>query len=245
MSTTISGVTIGSVLDKRVKLVNSDISRVISVGSTWTRLRIGIRYSMDDLGSVLGGKPRFFVGVHANPDGTNGPTSHTCSNFIGFIQNGVSFTRNAGPPVWYTGFGSGGTSYGTKVGTTYDLTGTGGTQTWATPADPTSRRTVFIVEIEKTGPPWTIRLCGAITVSPEDCVSVDTLKAAMVIEPWASVDNYLQTEIGGTFVGGTATQQGTRTPDEATYGFFNAVAVGWDRTIPAMYISDLMWAKMA
>lgn len=92
--------------EKRMLLGNDSVGSFLQVGSGWRTIRVGMRASFTDLGSSPGLGPRFWFGMMTTPNSgfTNHPIAGNCENFVGFTaRNDSNWTRNAGPPVYYSG----------------------------------------------------------------------------------------------------------------------------------------------
>lgn len=244
MSLSIDTVTIGGVEDRRMVLNNADAGGYVSAGvANWTKIRIGVRWALDDTGGNIGGTPRLYLGVHQSPnDGfANGPVGALTSFFLGFINNSATFTRNAGPPVFYSGV-SNLTSYGWKnIGGFGTVSGTSAAFTIS--GAPSTNRSLFIVEIQRNASNVNVRFCGPQTTIAPDCADLNILKVAVEMDATnatnlTAVGQWLQANLGGTWNGNTV---GTIGFTLAQSEVLNAVAVGWEPGTN-LRISDLYYS---
>lgn len=240
---TIDNVTISSVDDHRIVLANSTIARKISIGTDWLRLRIVLRHAVDDTGANLTSTPRFWVGMMSNPtpDVSNGPLGATTSHFVGGVTGIATWSRQTSPTRYYLNSAAGFT-LGKRVGNTSTLTNGGNFFHFY--AQPSTLRTVFMVEIVKSSPNYTISYVehwfnGTSSVADVPLANVlgccQTLTTSQAISTWLPSGTY--GAYGGTSV--------TVAVNESVDGPLNAVCCAWDRTTPAMRISDLYWARIA
>lgn len=240
MSVEIDSVTISSIEDRRMVLTNSQAARVINIG-TWTRMRVFIRFALNDFGANITGTPRLYVGLLSNPSAglANGPLTATTSHFVGLINALATWTRNAGPPVYYS-FATN-TWFAKKIGATITTTTGGLSQPFLTTVE-ANRRAIFGVELTKTDAVTTnVRIMNPGTSSPLD-VSLVQMRTAIEISLLTGAATYLSGVVGTNY---EASANGNVTTNEGVDGVLNAVCVAWDRVNPAIRISDLMWAKMA
>lgn len=104
---------IGGVADVKSVLSDSStrrIGRALTIGSSWTTLRIGLRWACIDTGANISSTPSFAFGVTTNPTNgftnvPNGGSAHSC--YLA-SSGGSTWTRSTGPvkytvnvlPVW-------------------------------------------------------------------------------------------------------------------------------------------------
>lgn len=246
MSVNIDSVTIGGVEDRRVVLNNADLAGWTTPLATanWTKIRIGVRWALADTGANITGTPRIYLGVMQSPSANlaNGPVGATTSFMVGLINNAATFTRNAGPPVFYTGINSGGTSYAWKQNNSIG-TVAGTSTTYAISAANTTNRSVFIVELTRNAGTIDIRFCGPIVTAPPDCPDVNILKNAVQLDGTNSANlvssaNYLSSALGGNWNGASVGSPGFTLAQTAP---LNAVVVGWTPSVN-LYVSDLYYS---
>lgn len=235
MSTSIVSRTISSVDDQRIVLSNSQIAVPLSVDSAdWTKLRVGIRCSVTDSGAnlALTNPGGFFLGLMASPsaDMANGPLGNSTSHYIGFLNDASTWTRTAGQ-----GYFAGGTSCGTKVGSTYsqDVDFDDAAFRFNT------GRCAWIIELDKTNPAsWDMDLVRCYQAADLALdISQELFLSAMEFQPMGSG---VATLLGYTGTGQSFTSF-SRTVDEGTNGTLNAVVVGWSSAVVDLEISDLAY----
>ena len=211
--------TISSVVDQRIVLSNSHFARPHGF-TTWSKLRIAVRWSMRDGGATLTGTPEFAVGLCSGSTSILGDA--TCTHFVGVRTTGSSWTRSAGPPVNYQVFPTGS---GKMVGTTWTtatnwLSVAGYAMATATTGD----RFCWFLDITKGSPNYTINGYARNVGSSGD-IDVATYLAQAEIDS-ASLTNHA---IGNS---------GTVAVDEATNGTLDHAQLRWNRTTPEIEISD-------
>jgi hypothetical protein len=243
MSTSIDSITVSSVLDKRLVLANSQAARVLTIGNTWSRIRLGIRIAIDDLGTSILGNPKLYLGMLSNPSVglTNGPLTDLTSHFVGTYTPGDTWTRQTGPPIHYNGIDY--TNFAVKKVNAAFTVASNGTATMGMVAVPNTTRNIIIVEITKGSPNFTIKPCYPNNSATADMSDPNWLIAAMEIGTFSSISTYLNTKTGtGSY---SSVLSAAVAVDEGVNGPLNAVCVAWDRQTPAVHISDFYWAKMA
>ena len=52
---------------KRLSVANAQVARVLSFGTSWSRIRVGFHYGLTDSGGNLGSTPRFWLGLLSSP----------------------------------------------------------------------------------------------------------------------------------------------------------------------------------
>lgn len=231
MSVTIESVTISSITEKRLVLSNAQWAATVTVGSNWDRLRVACRMCLDDPGISLGGNPGYYLGVVASPNSgfANGPLSGAdCNHFLGYRPDDATWTRLAGPPVSYDVAGN--NCIFKKVGATETQAGTGGGIRIS--AAPSSVRDIYAVEIEKGSPNFTVRWNGPSGNPPNDRSFTSLLNF---------MDNPDFANAVAALGGGSGSFSTTIAVDESTDGFFNAIAIAWDRTVASMHISEMVY----
>ena len=239
MALSIDSVTIGGTEDRRFTLDSTDAARAISIGSNWSRIRVGCRLSFQDSGGNIAGTPRLYVGMLSNPTAnlSNGPLGGSTSHFVGLIANTVNWVRTGGTPTYYT-VNTGGW-FGKKIGGAITtVAGVGVSAVFV--AMPTLRRTALFVDIIKGSPNFTIRFALNQGL-PVDWISEDHVKVAMRLSDSTVINTYA-TSVG--YTGYNTGSVGSLAVDEGVNGALNAVCVGWDRVNPVCYVSEVFWARI-
>jgi hypothetical protein len=241
MSVEIDTITVSSVEDRRLVLNNAQAARVIDIGSSWSTLRLGIRYCVDDTGANITGTPRFYLGLLASPSAgmANGPLGLVTSHFLGFRSGFATWTRQVGPPINYIAENGDLNRLIKKVNNTVTTTGTGIAIRAGVNAVP--NRSALIIEIVKGSPNFTINFCSPIG-APSDIPNPNAMINAFQLATMANIATYLNGLFSGSY---SANPTGTIAVDEGTNGSLNAICVAWDRSVPVMRISEILWAKMA
>lgn len=228
MASTILLRTISSIDDKRAVLANSQIARTLTIGNSWTKIRVGIRYSYLDPGANLTSTPRFVIGVCSGTSNIYGDS--TTTNFIGAISDRSTWTYTAGTPPYFVN--GGGSIYPvTRVGSTTTIDGSSlhALPQVALGAD-TGYRSLFAVEIEKGSPNYTVQdfQCGNFAA------------AEVSLLGFYSVMSLATLSLSGYSYGSAVAVAASEGP-----GDFDSVCVHWDRVSPALEISDIAVVKLS
>lgn len=243
MSTSIDTVTITGIEDRRLVLSNAEAARYINIGTSWTRLRLGIRLSLDDIGIDLAGNPRLNLGVISSPSASlsNGYLTNSTSHFVGFGNTLVTVQRfvGGGNNCYLLASGAASNSIKKKIGTT--STSSSISPALAVSLLPATVRNVVIVEITKGSPNFTVAYLGP-DLNPLGDITALELSQAMSISLLTDARTYLSSLGKGTYL---APVSGTIAVDEGTDGSLNAIDINWNRIDSLLHISDFYWAKMA
>lgn len=233
MSISIDTITISSVEDRRMVLSSAQAARVIDIGTNWTRLRIGIRYCIQNTGANYVGADTFYLGAMASPaaDMSNGPLTDNTSHFVGFINVNAFYYLNADK---YTINSE--QLYAKKVGATVTH-GSGTNQSHVVTTNNTPYRCVSMVEIVKGTPNFTINQLAQSPGTGNLDVSLTTFKTALSAPTMAEAASAIHPWYSGAYTA-------TLAVNEAVDGYLNAVCVAWG-FVPSIYISDIGWAKIA
>jgi len=214
--------TISAIDDVRAVLDNSNPARLMSIGSTWSKIRVALRMSID-AGAAITGTPRFAVGVCSGTtnrwDNGAGVTTH----FVGCVTNSATWNYSS-PIVFGNDF-----NVCTRVGTSLTVGLSPGAIGFNNlTAD---KRQLLFVDITKGAPDFTLNVFGVNPAFGSD-VSKATFMEIAAIES-ATLTDYLW---------GTARDIAV---DEGGDGTLNAVNVAWDRTVQKIEISDIAVVRFA
>lgn len=225
-------------------LSNSQIARVIDIGTNWTRLRIGWRWQLDDPGGTLAGTSSLWIGLLANPttNMSNGPLGVTTSHFLGMANlAGGPFTRNTVPSVYYNVSSMTPVKRVTATNTTNAFGG--GSNLMG--ARPTVARQIVLLEITKGSPNFTVQaaLAQNAGASSLDDMSLGVLISSLEQNTMANAVSVINAAQGANAA--TITTAPTIAVNEATDGFLNSICFAWTRTAPLLYISDIVYSKLA
>ena len=246
MSVTIQQLPVGGVNDKRLVLQNAQWAATLDIGTNWNLIRIAARFAFDDFTMDIPSSPRLYLGVIASPSSgfANGPLGNSTNHFLGMRTNASSWAHRTSPSFTedYYQFTSN-SFYAKKVGATV-TTQTGLSSSITFGFHPSSNRNAMVVEVEKISSSATdVRVLAQNSASDDTGdVTLDELVGAMGTETLSDVNSYLAALTGNTYVG--ATLAASFTTDEATDGYWNAICVAWDRSTPACYVSDMLYAKI-
>jgi len=221
--------TFSSVDDKRIRLTNSNAARLWSadVGTSWSKIRIGCRIGIEDTGAGLTSTPRFAFGICSGTSNIymDATTTHWC----GILTNAATWSRFTGPTFYQ--IAAGGLVVAKRIGSTLTTgSGIGDYSNWHDCAAAT-RKALFL-DITKGSPNFTFNLFYEHGAFSSVDVSLATLLAQLPLSSPAITDHESSSNV-------------TLAIDEATNGYFNAVNFAWDRTSPAIEISDMAVVKLA
>lgn len=221
---------IGGTDDKRIVLSNSQFARVMDIGTTWTRVRVGIRFCVRDTGGSLASTPRLFVGLSSGTSNLFGDA--TTQHALGVWTANPSWVRATSPTRYLLGNNPSWNSV-KRVGTTNTTSSTGlPSETYILSTPETGGRGVQFVDITKGSPNFTIGAFQRFQFSGGIDVSLTEFLTQMEVASPSLTDHQF-------------TNASTLAVDEAVDGFFNAVHVYWDRSTPEIEISDLAYARLA
>lgn len=243
MSRAIEHVTINGEDDGRLVLGNAQVAaKLVPLDNGWTRLRIGVRLSFEDIGSNITGTPVFWIGAMSNPSSSmaNGPLSSTTSNFVGIKTNSPTWVRTvggAGAPILYDWSNGSGwvmihkSQNSTQTGTS----NIGGVNKYVS-ASTSSYRSAIIVDIKKGGSGFTGSMLVIGNTNVPD-ISLQKMKNAMEQSALTSA----ATELTGSY----STVIDNFVACDESSGSLNAICVAWDRFASKVHISDILWTNFA
>lgn len=220
---TILARTISSVVDKRAVLTNSQFARALPFGTTWSSIRIGIRWHTRDIG-VSTAAENFCVGLCSGS--TNLVGDATTDNWCGMRTNSAGFRTS--------------TTYrlsprpSKKVGATFTdgsaFSGLPNFDVGHGAATPAADRTLLFVDITKGSPNYTFRVFANVAEGPSD----------------RSLFNFLtQMEAATPSISEHALSSNQTLAVDESGGVFNHVNISWGITIPEIEICDLAVARFA
>ena len=230
MATTTLLRNISGVDDVRAALSNSTLRRLLSIGTNWTKVRVGIRWSILNTAADITSAPFLAVGVCAGTANPVNNGSATTDHFLGVRTTTTTWQIKPGP--YYVGDVTYSLRASKRVGTTW--TNTSGTNNlwYAWYVIPGQRQMLFVY-ILKGSPNFTISVLSVSTISgTADVSQADFFDKVVLASPGNWNGHYLAT--GNTVA-----------VDEATNGYLNAVNVAWHRSNPKVEISDLAVVRLA
>jgi hypothetical protein len=215
--------TISSVTETTIQMVNNTFARLVSIGTSWNTIRLGLRMHMADTGADLTGTPTFAMGFCAGTASQFGDA--TTTHFVGLKTNAATWNRSAN-------FYNNATAVPTKrVGST-TTTGTSLLNLVIPNGLGTGQgRYIFFVDLIKGSPNYTIKLFCDQTGTSGDQSAATFLAKMELVTPSLS---------GYTYSSGQ-----TIAVNESTNGTLDCVNVSWDRTTPVIEICDMAVAILA
>lgn len=222
--------TISAVDDKRVVLANSPGARTMLMGNNWTTARIGLRVCLNDPGAAtITGSPVFFMGVCSGTVDKYGMASVT--HAFGMKVTSASWTRNTGTPNYY---GTLSMFPCKKVLTVETVGGSAINTTKVISATPASHRTVWVIEVTKGVPNFTINGVFPTSAQLAD-ISEATFRTALEDPTLAGCATVLGMSEG------TARTQAVSESD----GNLDSLGLFWNRTGPTIEVSHAIVARLA
>lgn len=207
------------------------------IGFSWSKIRIGVRWQVDGSTNITG-TPRMVIGVCSGSSNIYGDA--TTTHFVGTRQNEPTWTITGGNRYLVNG-----NTWEClkRVGTT-DTAGSGSlglnAVQWGigpNAATPTANRSVFILDITKGSPNFTLQIMlGWNNTDSGGAAPTDVSK-----------ENFLQNMMESTPVraqhrAGTAR---TLAVDESTNGTLDHINMHWNQSGHIMEICDWAIAKLA
>jgi len=216
--------TIGGIVDQKFVLHNDLIARQMSIGTSWTQLRLGMRalVNLNGLDSFI---PRFYIGFSSGITAVAG--DQTPTNFFGFsFKQGI--TWNASTPGQLAQLG-GSCITPTKI--------VNGTETIGTAqgsfffSSDTTVRNILILEVTKGSPDYTFKFFhpNSSTGATTDTLLTDLTSDIITSTP---------IRLGYTF------DSTTLTFDEVAGGL-NSANIYWNLDSRYLEVSELIYVKMA
>jgi hypothetical protein len=224
--------TIGGIDDKRVVLSSAQGARLLAIGSTWTDLRVGLRWAVNGT-AAISGSPRFFVGLCSGTANKYG--NLTTTHAVGIRPSAATWTYASVAPTYY----SMGAIYAVrKVGSTESTLHTSLLST--APyicANPATNMNPWMIQFKKNGGTnWGIRANGP---SNSTAHLTHRTQAELVGAMEGSDFGSAATALG--VYGGI---ERSVTVDEAA-GLLDAVCVHWDRSSVTVEIAEIVVAVFA
>src|SRR6266404_5809726 len=244
---TVKSRTYSSVVDNRSKLANGNAARLWSsaIGTAWTTIRLGCRLSIEDSGANIISTPRLAVGISAGT--SNIFQDATSAHFFGVVSAAATWTRftNAAGDVAYgignPGYTSTGLLLAKRIGSTLTTGSSLGHASDHNYIGDLSRalRVAWFLEITKGSPNFSVKLlqCTNGGATPVGASNITECSLVSFLSNMELASPSIADHVFGS--------SQTMAIDEATNGNFNAVCVAWDRTAPAMEVSDLNVIKFA
>lgn len=236
MSVDITKRTIADADDKRVVLTASEIRRKMAMGTTWTKLRIGLRLVVP-ASETIADNPVFAFGLCTN--GARDGFGNTTLNFIGARMSGASFNYTAGPPAYLTASAAGAMLACKRVnGVTTDGSAVSSAATMLV-AEPTTNRSCLFLEITKGSPNWTVQLGAPTTAAGVQAdISLALFQVQMDWPQWSATS--ITSWVSGYNIGTARTLA-----FDETAGAIDTVDVCWKVPSPGLEVCDVAVKKLA
>ena len=221
--------------DKAVELTNSSGARTLLIGTSWTSIRLGVLCHWSDLGSNPGSSPRAYIGALSGKVAANHVLKSTTTNWIGALPGQTTWTRNAGPPVYYAGSVNP-TPACKKVGATLTIGSTGSSVPHFSAA--ATARNIFLVEIVKGSPNWTVNYVFPNAAAGAQADKTTTiLRAALEASTMANA----AAAIGANYTTGSA----VAIAFDETAGSIDTFHIAWDKTVFTWKVHAIGYSKIS
>lgn len=214
--------------EKQAELGGSVMCRKMSFGTTWTKIRLGVRMTMPDTGASISSTPRLALGVCSGTANPYNNGSATTANWVGAITDTATLTYSVVTSVHYQLAAGSAWKPGTRVGTTLAVGSALNNSLARIPTLPS----LMFVDILK-GSPFSVTL---MYPSNHPNATKEHLETYM---PLGTL----------TFLGVLAdySQGTTRTMvvDEVANGYLDSFCFSWDRTFPKLKVHEVAVARLA
>lgn len=241
ISSTESG---SAILAQRVQMANSRFARTMQVGSSWTTIRVGIRYSYENDPGLTPVLPGMFVGLSAGTASVYGDSSSIQAVGLRSTSSGYTMTRGTIGGDFYLGTMAHRLVRRSASVETYAPPGTSGSFNLGSAFLTGSYQTAFYADFTKTvngvGDPVISASLYTRTVTPAtsgtSSVEANAFYFAMeqpnLTLANAPLPNHRFFGMGAVLY-------------NEDCGSLDSVNVSWDRTRPVMQISDIAVYKLA
>jgi len=216
-------ITYGS--DRRLELGAAEAIRAPIYLDDWTRIRIGLQFSMDGIASNIFGSPFFAAGVC---NGSANVLAASTSDHVVAVRPADSsavpvptWTRTAGPPSYFT-LNNGWYAFKRVGSTVSDGIHISGSTVYAN--NDTSQRSGWFIDIIKGSPNFTFQVGGPASVAGVQSDLTDTEFSAIMDLPNLDAIASTKTNYGELGPGGALAV------DEVSDGALDHLFVYWDRT---------------
>lgn len=226
--------------DRRLALANGEAIRQPIWYSSWSRIRIGLLFSIDRNGSTsnITGTPLLAFGLCSGT--TNIFISGTSDHVVGAKNINGTWTYNTSPVKYYAS-GSNNAYQGFKrVGTTItNASASFNNNLLGWPEASVPVRNAMILEITKGSPNFSMKFWSNNATGAQTDVPDAAFEEAMIVDDMANVGSV--SSIGGGTVDATAR---TLAVDEGADGALDHLFVYWER-VTQLFTFNIRHRKMA
>lgn len=215
--------------DRRIQLSNEEIVRQMSHKGKWSKIAVGVRFSINLTADIH--NPKFIVGV-CSGSGAIKPASVTAAFGVCIPQATGDLVYNAGPPAYYNTSNNAGTGY-SKVGSTVTTQAANwGVTNYAASTSATPHMVAY--QFTKTGNVITaIRVCVPMSAANVQAGNV-------FIEFMRNLENEVADPVLTKAAGGAFTTLSLTNSSD-----FDHVFAYWDQASPTLEISDMAVVKFS
>ena len=208
--------------DRRIQLGYEEFIRRMTIGTNWTKIRIGLRLALNGSSSLSSSAP-FFLGVC---QGANGFLSPVTTDYFGAKPGNTSaegWTFTAGAPGSYNPVNAG-YYVAKKTGSTITNTGIVVPNSPFFVSSPATNHSQFFLDITKGSPNYTTAMWAPNSVQVVTDVAVSAFLSNLENET----------------APGTVTALGALSTNAYSgAALFDSVSVVWTRSTPTVEISDI------
>jgi len=229
MSLEIQTIPFDGIDQKDSVLVGFQMARVFTVGSSWTTLRIGMRYALTDAGASLGTGPELWFGLLASPSANmaNGPLTGSTSHFVG-VRLHTNWTRSTSPTRYASSM-----DFSKRVSATTTNVAVGSN---VTGADPDNVKPAIIFQMRKVGTNPVLEIVTATSGGAliNTTMTLAGLKVAMNAATMADAETALDTVVAGYSLLDT----NSLSVNEAANGDLTAICLAWNSGVVNVHASE-------
>lgn len=211
--------------DRRIRLYNEDFARKLGIGTGWTKIRIGMRISINATSAC--NASRFVFGVCQGDTSTDVFKSVSTPDFIGGMLGNAAtntYAYTAGPPSYVS---SGAMAAVARVNGVNTFVSPGSANA-AISASPATLRTLFFVDIEKNFTNNRILCYGTNGPTITGDSPIGQLMTYMEADiPNAAVQNFILSNI-----------------PYSGPGLWDTLNISWNNAIQPIEISDLIVTRI-
>ncbi len=218
MSSTISQFAVPGGTELAISMSNSTWARPVSLPSNWSKIRIGLRLWITDLGGGPTSLPYFALGLCNNT--TNLVGDSQTNYFVGVITNTSNWNYSAGTNNVYFGI-----NVVSCVKTGSLLTSGSNITTDCRFSNTSSKSSVFFLDITKGTPFYTFNIFSIIASVPTNCTATTFQQQVVLNSPTVSGCSF------GTSV--------SMSVNEALSGSLNAINCWWNRSDLYVQVEDV------
>lgn len=223
--------------DRRLVLFNAQLVRQMAIGSSWTTLRVAVRWALQGVDNIAA--PLIYVGICSGT--AHAYASDYCQHMVGCQIGSLAstatysgtapetFSINASSvPSKRIGHTTSALSASTILSNPVRIAG-----------NAESRNSGFVMQFRKGGgTTWYLQTCSPASQALTSNKTYDQLRDALTLPTMSNVATYL------AYAASSEIQNTSLAVDEGANGALNALCVFWNNPNIGLEISDLIAAKI-